>query len=93
MGLEGDGAPPNGGEFGTRRNWPAIAQKLERSLAVRRPSPSLSVSVSLSLSLSLLPFFPELLVLSIDPRQLDALWNRFRFSFRCKWTDLSSLTG
>lgn len=23
--------PPNGGGFGTRRNWPAIAQKLERS--------------------------------------------------------------
>jgi len=58
MGLESGGAPPNGGEFGTRRNWPAIAQKLERSLAVRRPPPSPSLSLSLCLFLSLLPFFP-----------------------------------
>lgn len=27
----GRGSPPNRGGFGTRRNWPAIAQKLERS--------------------------------------------------------------
>lgn len=28
---KGERGPPTGGGFGTRRNWPAIAQKLERS--------------------------------------------------------------